>query len=466
MGRVTLSKKACAVSPLKSSTPLGAALAYLGVEGAVPLFHGSQGCTAFALVLSVRHFKEAIPLQTTAMDEAATILGGADNLEEAIMVLKTRMKPAFIGIASTALVETRGEDFAGELAAIRKRRAAELEGTTVVFASTPDFKGALEDGWAKATAAIVGAVVADGPRLPHTATVPRINVLPGVHQTPADIEELGEIIWGFGFEPFFLPDVSGSLDVHVPDSYIGTTMGGARLADIARMGEAVHTIAIGEHMRVAAEALSARTGVASTVVPTLTGLEATDRLVSILQGLSGRDAGARLRRQRSQLVDAILDAHFYFGGKRVAIGADPDLLCTLVQFFVGLGAVVCAAVASTDASPLLNDLPVEVVVGDLADLEQAAAAARADLLVTHSHGRQAADRLHIPLFRVGFPIFDRLGAQHRCTVGYRGTRALVHEVANVFLSQLHEHAPGDFADALPPEPIVEDTRHGHAIEPS
>ncbi len=42
----------------------------------MPLFHGSQGCTSFALVLLVRHFKETIPLQTTAMDEVATVLGG------------------------------------------------------------------------------------------------------------------------------------------------------------------------------------------------------------------------------------------------------------------------------------------------------------------------------------------------------------------------------------------------------
>ena len=54
MATIVESKKACAVNPLKSSTPLGAALAFLGIEGAVPLFHGSQGCTSFALVLSVR----------------------------------------------------------------------------------------------------------------------------------------------------------------------------------------------------------------------------------------------------------------------------------------------------------------------------------------------------------------------------------------------------------------------------
>lgn len=81
-------QKAASVNPLKSSQPLGAAFAFLGVELAMPLFHGSQGCTSFALVLFVRHFKEAIPLQTTAMDEVATILGGADHLEEALLNLK------------------------------------------------------------------------------------------------------------------------------------------------------------------------------------------------------------------------------------------------------------------------------------------------------------------------------------------------------------------------------------------
>ena len=464
MGRVLLSKKACAVNPLKSSTPLGAALAYLGVEGAVPLFHGSQGCTSFALVLSVRHFKEAIPLQTTAMDEAATVLGGADNLEEAITVLKNRMKPKFIGIASTALVETRGEDIAGELATIRSRKGRELDGTTVVFASTPDFKGALEDGWAKATAAIIETVVDRAPSVTIASKLPSINVLPGVHQTPADVEELAEVVRSFGLDPVFLPDVSASLDGHVPDAYVATSMGGAKLTAIARMGSAVHTIAIGEHMRGPAEALAERTGVACSILPTLTGLAPSDQLVTLLQGLSGRPAGERLRRERSRLVDAMLDTHFHFGGKSIAIGADPDLLYTYVMLFAGMGANVCAAVASTDGSPRLAELPCDVVVGDLADLEDAAAKAGADLLVTHSHGRQGAQRLGIPLFRVGFPIFDRLGVQHRCSVGYSGTRQLLYELANLFMSEMGEHTPEDFAGSSHRHPIVEDTRSGHATQ--
>jgi nitrogenase molybdenum-iron protein NifN len=438
MATVVASRKACAENPLKSSTPLGATLAFLGVDGAVPLLHGSQGCTAFALVLAVRHFKEAIPLQTTAMDEPATILGGQDNLEEALVNLQKRMKPRFIGVASTALVETRGEDISGELKTILARRP-ELAGTAVVFAATPDFEGALEEGWAAATTAMIEGLVTAP-----TATVEprRLNVLPGVHETPGDIDELRATIEAFGLDPFFLPDISGSLDGHVPDAYVGTTSGGAKLERIADMGAGAHTLAIGEHMRRPAQILEARTGVPFTVLPSLLGLRRADRLVAFLSELSDRPVPAALRRRRSQLLDALLDAHFHFSGRRVAIGADPDRLFALTELLTGLGAEVVAAVASTDGSRILGEVPTErVLVGDLADLEDAARDGRADLIVTHSHGRQAAERLGIPLHRVGFPIFDRLGAQHRVSVGYAGTRETIFELANLLLDTVHEPRP-------------------------
>jgi nitrogenase molybdenum-iron protein NifN len=447
MAIVIKSKKACAENPLKSSTPLGAALAFLGIERSVPLFHGSQGCTSFALVLAVRHFKEAIPLQTTAMDEVATILGGLDNLEEALLNLVKRMKPAFIGIASTALVETRGEDFAGHLALIRHRNAAALDGTAIVFASTPDFEGALEDGWAAATRAVIEALVKPASA---RATDPRkLVVLPSVHQTPADLEELRELCEGFGLQPVFLPDVSGSLDGHVPDKYEGASLGGTRLSALAHLADAQHVLAIGEHMRAPAEALGARTGLPSTVLPCITGLAGSDALVACLSQVSGVAAPQRLRRQRSQLLDAMLDGHFWFSGKRVALGCDPDLLYPLAALVHSLGASVVSAVSSTASSAVLEQVPCEsVVVSDLGELEEAAARLQADVLITHSHGRQAAQRLGIPLFRVGFPIFDRLGAPARCTVGYRGTRQLIYELANVFMAELHEHKSEDFASPV------------------
>ena len=119
MTEIISSGKAASMNPLKQSPALGGAMAFLGIEHCLPLLHGSQGCTAFALVLMVRHFREAIPLQTTAMSELTTILGGAENVETAIENIYERAKPRLIGICSTALTETRGEDMTADLRDIR-----------------------------------------------------------------------------------------------------------------------------------------------------------------------------------------------------------------------------------------------------------------------------------------------------------------------------------------------------------
>jgi len=89
----------------------------------------------------------------------------------------------------------------------------------------------------------------------------------------------------------------------------------------------------------------------------------------------------------------------------------------------------------------------EVLIGDLEDLE--ARAQGCDLLVTHSHGRQLAERLDLPFLRMGIPMFDRLGAAHQVTVGYRGMRDLVFEIANLFMAEAHEPGPDDWRQPAP-----------------
>jgi nitrogenase molybdenum-iron protein NifN len=158
-----------------------------------------------------------------------------------------------------------------------------------------------------------------------------------------------------------------------------------------------------------------------------------------LSQIGGTPVPNKYRRQRSQLVDAMLDGHFHFGGKNVAIGAEPDLLWSIANFLTEMGCHVTAAVTST-ASPMLEFVPAdEVLIGDLEDLEQRASSA--DLLVTHSHGRQAAERLDIPFYRLGLPTFDRLGAGHLVSVGYRGTRNMIFEIGNLLMAAAHEPDP-------------------------
>jgi nitrogenase molybdenum-iron protein NifN len=439
MALVTESKKACAVNPLKMSQPLGAAFAFMGLESCMPLMHGSQGCTSFGLVLLVRHFKEAIPLQTSAMNEATTIMGGFENVEKALLNIRSRAKPGLIAICSTGLTETKGDDVQGYIHLARQRHP-ELADTEIVYVSTPDYLGAFQDGWAKAVTQLVT-------QLPDAAAPARadsVNVLPGCHLSPGDIEELRDLIEAFGLTPTFVPDLSGSLDGHIPDQWLGTTLGGTPLQALRALGGATHTLAIGEQMRPAAEALQQRCGVPFTLFDRLTGLTATDAFVRVLSRISGREVPARLRRQRSQLVDAMLDGHFHFGNVKVALAAEPDLLWAAGMTLSEMGAELAVCVTTT-RSPLLERLPVgEVLIGDLEDFERSAAAAGCDLLMTHSHGRQAAERLGKPLFRIGIPMFDRVGNAHINHVGYRGTRHFVYAVGNLLMEQIHRHEPGDW----------------------
>jgi len=138
----------------------------------------------------------------------------------------------------------------------------------------------------------------------------------------------------------------------------------------------------------------------------------------------------------------MLDGHFYTGGIKVALGAEPDLLLAVGALLHEMGAELSVCI-STTASPAHALLPAaEVLLGDLEDLERLAV--DCDVLITHSHGRQAAEHLGKPLWRVGFPMFDRVGNSHRRMVGYRGTMNLIFEIANLMIEHLPHHHAGDW----------------------
>ena len=453
MAVITFNKKACAVNPLKMSQPIGGALAFMGIRDSMPLFHGSQGCTSFGLVLFVRHFKEAIPLQTTAMSEVATVLGGYENVEQAIVNISNKQRARLIGICSTGVTETKGDDVDAYIALVRQQHP-ELDDVRLVYVSTPDFKDAFQDGWEKTVAKIIEKLV-NKPADDVVRDPQKLVVLPGSQYTPGDLDELRDIIEGFGFQPLFLPDLAASLDGHIPDDFTPTSLGGISLEEIAELGNASHAIALGAHMLPAAEALKEKAGVPFKLFERMIGLLPTDAFIKHMMEISGRDVPIKFKRQRSQLVDAMLDGHFHTGGKKLAIGLEPDFLMDLSSFLVEMGCQITVAV-STNSSPILEKVQTEtVLIGDLEDLETLAPGC--DLLITHAHGRQASERLHIPLFRMGLPIFDRLGAGHITAVGYRGARDLIFDIANTFIANSHVAKP----DTWYPHPAGE-AEHLHS----
>lgn len=439
MAKIHKRKKALAVAPLKASQTMGAALAYLGFNRSMPLMHGSQGCTAFAKVFFVRHFREPIPLQTTAMDQVSSIMGADDNIVEALRAISDKQKPALIGLCSTGLAETQGCDMTGAIGQFR-RKHPEFDKVAVVAANTPDFSGCFETGYALAMKAIFDTLIPESSRagMRHK----QVNVICGTHLTPGDLEFICDSIESFGLRPLLLPDLSTSLDGHLPtEEFSPLTTGGLTMDELATACESRATLVIGTSMQAAAELLQQRTGVENHQFPHLHSLNEVDRWMMTLAELSGNEVPTRWRRHRSQLQDAMLDTHFMLGQLRVAIAADPDLLLALHDLVVSMGGEVVTAVAPAKG-PALKELAMEEVqIGDLEDLENDAKAARAELLIGNSHLAETSARLHKPLLRAGFPQYDYVGGFQRVWTGYRGIQQTLFDISNLKLSQHEEIEP-------------------------
>lgn len=439
MAEILKRTKALAVNPLKASQPVGAALAFLGLKNSLPMLHGSQGCTAFGKVFFVRHFREPIPLQTTAMDQVSTIMSADENVIEGLRVICEKNAPEVIGLPTTGLSETQGVDIKRLVREFREKYP-QFAATAVVPVNTPDFTGCLESGYALALEAIVDVLVPDTQKSALAGRRKKqVNVLCASMLTPGDTESIREWVEAFGLRPVLLPDIGDSLDGHLVDAETTPlTLGGTPRGEIASMGESAATLVIGRSLHKAADLLKERTGVPDYRFDHLLGLEACDAFTLALAEISGQPVPARIDRQRAQLQDAMVDTHFMTGFLRLGLAADPDLLLALGQFLAGVGAEIVAAVAPA-RTEVLADLPAaSVQIGDLEDLERAALAGQVQLIVANSHAAPCAGRLGVPLLRAGFPQYDWVGGYARPWVGYRGSRQALFDVANLFLGNHHD----------------------------
>src|SRR5512144_3168302 len=209
--RVEVPTKAATVNPQKNSPALGATLAYLGIDGMLGLLHGAQGCSTFIRLQLSRHFKEPIALNSTAMSEDAAIFGGWETLKAGLKRVVEKFRPEVVGVMTSGLTETMGDDVRSAIVHFHRENPA-LAATPVVWASPPDYCGSLQAGYAAAVEAILGTLAEGGERIPG-----QVNLLPGSHLTPADVEEVRRIVESFGLTVLTVPDIANALDGHVDE---------------------------------------------------------------------------------------------------------------------------------------------------------------------------------------------------------------------------------------------------------
>ncbi len=437
MPEIIRRKKAMSVNPLKASQPVGGALATLGFDRAMPMLHGSQGCTAFAKVFFVRHFREPIPLQSTAMDQSSSVMGADDNVIEGLKTVAEKSKPDLITVLTTGLSETQGTDVKRCVKEFRAKYP-QYEHVAVVAVNTPDFSGCLESGYAATLTEIISELVPESNKVGERKR--QVNVLAGAMLTPGDLEHLRDIIEWFGLRAVFVPDVSDSLDGHLTDAdFSPITVGGTPLSELKTLGEAIATLVVGASLTKAADILEQRTQVPTYRFDHLYGIKAMDALIMALTTISGNKVPDRLERQRAQLQDAMVDTHFMLGFLRVAIAADPDQLNAFAHLVREMGGETVAAVAAGDG-PALASVPVATVkIGDLEDMEHLAKAAQAEIIIGNSHAVQTAERLNLPILRCGFPLYDVVGGYQKTFIGYAGSRQTLFDLSNLALSNHHAH---------------------------
>lgn len=429
--RVKVPSKCATVNPQKNSPALGATMAYLGIDNMLGLLHGAQGCSTFIRLQLSRHYKESIALNATAMSEDTAIFGGWENLKKGIGRVIEKFYPEVVGVMTTGLTETMGDDVGSAIKQFREEHP-EHDTVPIIWASTPDYCGSLQEGYAAAVEAIVSSLAEGGERISN-----QVNLLPGAHLTPADVEELKELVESFGLSVLTIPDISNAMDGHIDEVVSPLSTGGITVQKIRTAGRSCATLYVGDSLARAALKLKDKFDTPVYGFSSLTGIAETDRFMEVLSHISGRLIPEKHQRWRSRLMDAMVDSHYQFGSKKVALALESDNLKTLTRFLSGMGCEIQAALSATrtrglDALPCAN-----VFVGDLEDLETAARGA--DLIVANSNGRQAAAKLKIGAhLRAGLPVFDRLGAHQKVWVGYRGTLNLVFEVANLFQANAKE----------------------------
>ncbi|MEW6289517.1 MAG: nitrogenase component 1 [Thermodesulfobacteriota bacterium] len=425
----------------KLCKPLGAALAFRGIEGSVPYLHGSQGCATYMRRYIISHYNEPIDIASSSLSEKHAIYGGAANLKLGLTNVTKKYQPQLIGIATTCLTETIGDDVPMIVKEYERETAATAR-PLLVNVSTPSYAGTHMEGFHAAVAAVVDQLAE------HTCANDTVNLLPGFVSS-ADYRYLAEIMADFGLTATILPDLSATLDGPALLEYEKIPSGGTPLASIRDMGGAKASIEFGPTLgsgKTGGSVLARKYGVTNHRLGLPMGITETDRFYACLETLSARPTPAKHIQERGRLVDAYVDGHKYVFGKKAIIYGEEDLVVGLTAWLAEIGVmpILCAsggrsgsfaaAIAAVTCG-VLSEQPLVYEGMDFFDIAEEAERLGPDLLVGHSKGYPLARKLNIPLIRVGFPIHDRIGGQRILHLGYRGAQQLFDLVVNSLIDK-------------------------------
>jgi nitrogenase molybdenum-iron protein NifN len=425
----------------KLCEPLGASLAFRGIEGAVPFLHGSQGCATYMRRYIISHFNEPIDIASSSLGEKHAIYGGSANLKLGLKNVTTKYKPQLIGVATTCLTETIGDDIRMIIHEYEQEFQNGIDDPKIISVSTPSYSGTHMEGFHAALKSVVEQL-SEGGKKEET-----LNILPGFISA-ADLRYLKELLSDFGISATILPDYSETLDGEALNEYPLIPKGGTPLSAIHRMGRSSLTLECGRTLppETAGTSLAEMHGVPFKRLGMPIGIRETDNFMNALAEASGKAIPEKYTSARGRLVDAMVDGHKYIFGKRTVVYGEEDLVVGLTALLaeIGVKPVLCASGGKSGkfkesiekALAGLNcEIPEVHENVDFFDIQERTEELAIDLLVGHSKGYSFARKENIPLIRVGFPIHDRVGGQRLLHIGYHGAQQLFDTITNTIIAK-------------------------------
>ncbi len=438
------SKRTVVIDPGRICMPFGAMWASVGVHGCIPFVQGAQGCTTYPRYTFSRIFREPVSIATASFQEDTAVFGGRKNLIEGLRNLIIRYHPEVIAIVTVCSSEIIGDDMEGYLEEAQDALEEELgpdvlEETQFVIIHTPSFEGSHVEGYNRAAKAFLKTMAR------RTTPNNKVNIIPGMI-TPGDIREIKHILRLMDIEGNILFDISGTLDcpLRLPQAMPYYPKGGTKAEDMKDMGNSMMTFALcPDEGGAGARYLEKRFKIPAAIGPVPLGIHNTDIFIKDLAEATGRPIADEIKDERGILIDAMADTFHYTMGIRVAIYGDPDIAAAATRFCCELGMEPVLIGSGTESKQFVKDVwaaaheynlkPTILNGSDMFEWEDYLKKDKIDLILGNSKAANVSKEADVPLVRIGFPIYDRVGYQRRAYVGYRGGEYLLDLIVNTIL---------------------------------
>jgi nitrogenase molybdenum-iron protein beta chain len=435
-------REALVINPAHACQPLGAQMVATAFDGCLPFVHGSQGCASYFRSTFSRHFREPAAATCDAMTEDGAVFGGQNNLFEGLENAYALYKPKMLAVYTTCMPEVIGDDLT---AFIRnaKQNGHIPEELPTPYANTPSFNGTHIHGYDAMLKAILENLT-EGKSIEGKCTG-KLNLIPGFDGNTGNVREYKRIFEEMEIPYTVLADTSDVFD-SVCDGTYRLYAGGTKLEDAAESINGKVTISLQKYsttntMKWIEEQYTGE----KLTLPLPFGIQKTDEFLMKLSELFGKPIPATLKAERGRAVDALTDAHQYLHGKKFAIFGDPDYLIGIVSFLLEMGAIPYHILCSRTTKKFEKEMKALLATSpfgatskiyinkDLWHMRSLLVTDPVDGMIGDTHGKWAARDAKVPLFRIGFPIIDRVNLHRSPVVGYQGAVNMLTMIANKFL---------------------------------